>query len=379
MSVTAPPRPPRPSDPVTHGEFDALVEALIEEARQRQRSRRRRNAAAVTLVALVGVALFALLGWSAQSQTASQGLSARSSLVVAATSSKIAFTSEVKGGQFSGGLYVVNADGSGKQTLAATASQTPAWSPDGRRIAFVESYPEYEMYVIDADGRGEQDLSHGQTPVWSPDGRKIAFVGSAFDSSEIYVVNADGSGERRLTRNAASDFAPSWSPDGRRIAFVSERDGNREVYVMNGDGSGERRLTRNAVHDGEAAWSPDGRRIAFGSNWHIFVMNADGSGQLRLTQHAGRDHGPAWSPDGRRIVFERRLERPRRGTCLNCKPSVYEVYVMNADGSGQRRLSRERTKRSLGSRRTARNLCGRPMGGRSPSGAHAMATGRSTS
>ena len=80
MTVTAPPRPPRPSDPVTHGEFEALVEALIEEARQRARRRRRRNVAVVTLVALVGVALFAVLGRSAQSQSASPALSARSSL-----------------------------------------------------------------------------------------------------------------------------------------------------------------------------------------------------------------------------------------------------------------------------------------------------------
>jgi Tol biopolymer transport system component len=350
VTVTAPPRPAHPSDPVTHGEFDALVEALIEEARQRGQRRRRRNAAVVTLVTLVGVAVFALLGRSAQSQTASPALSARSSLIAGTANSKIAFTSELEGGQASGGLYVVNADGSGKRTLAPTASQTPAWSPDGRRIAFVESYPDYEMYVINSDGSEEQELSRGETPVWSPDGRKIAFVvGVAFDSSEIYVMNADGSEQRRLTRNAASDFAPAWSPDGRRIAFRSRRDGNWEIYVMNANGNAQRRLTRNLTYDGDPAWSPDGRRIAFVSNWQIFVMNADGSGKRRLTRSAGHDASPGWSPEGQTITFERRLGRRSTGPCSRCaSASIFEVYVMNANGSGQLRLSHEQTKRSPG-------------------------------
>ena len=89
MTVTAPPRPPRrPSDPVTHEQFDALVEAVIEEARQRGRRRRRRNGAIVTLVALVGVAVFALVGGGAQSQTASPAFSAPARLAAAAAKSK---------------------------------------------------------------------------------------------------------------------------------------------------------------------------------------------------------------------------------------------------------------------------------------------------
>jgi hypothetical protein len=135
VTVTAPPRPPRPDDPVRHGEFEALVEALIEEARKRAQRRRRRNAAVVSLIALVGVALFALLGRSAQSQTASS-VSARSSLSAATATSKIAFISEPLNRGYVGDLYVMNADGSGKRKLSP-AFKDMRWSPDGQKIAFV--------------------------------------------------------------------------------------------------------------------------------------------------------------------------------------------------------------------------------------------------
>src|SRR3989304_3582025 len=127
-----------------------------------------------------------------------------------------------------------------------------------------------------ADGPADE-YAQELFPAWSPDGRKVAFVGN----SKIYVANADGSGQRRLTRNTAQELSPAWSPDGRKIAFVGRGDSSLEVYVMNADGSEQRRLTRNAVRDGNPVWSPDGRSIAFESKWQVYVMNADGSGQRR--------------------------------------------------------------------------------------------------
>ena len=167
-------------------ELEALVEALIEEARKRAQRRRRRNAAVVTLVALVGVALLAVVERSAQSQTASPSLSARSSLVTGATSSKIAFISEPPRLGYCGVVYVMNADGSGQRRL--TNGGVP--------------------------GCG-QEWGHA----WSPDGRQIAMYGY----NGIYVMNADGSGERELTPDNARAKSPAWSPDGRRIAFLGRR------------------------------------------------------------------------------------------------------------------------------------------------------------
>ena len=142
--------------------------------------------------------------------------------------------------------------------------------------------------------------------------------------SAIYAMNADGSGQRRLARGSA----PVWSPNGQRIAFL--RGG--AIYAMKADGSGLRRL----VSGGDPAWSPDGQRIAFvrgsGNRAEIYLVNADGDGQ-RTDSRVGRD--PAWSPDGRRIAFARKIPFPS-GVGGNL-----EIFVMNADGSGQRRLKRE--------------------------------------
>jgi dipeptidyl aminopeptidase/acylaminoacyl peptidase len=237
-------------------------------------------------------------------------------------------------------VCVMNADGSGQRNLTRHPANDfkPAWSPDGRRIAFVSDRHDggpFEVYVMNASGGDQRRVTRtkgggGTTdPAWSPDGRRIAFAGN----DGLYLVHADGSGLRRLTRSGET---PAWSPDGRRIAFTSGRDGNYdyEVYVMNADGSGKRNLTRNAADDHVhvGGWSPDGRRIVFhsnrGGNRDIYVMNADGSGQRNLTRNPAADLFAAWSPDGTQIAFTRKLN------------DRFEIYVMNADGSGQRNLTR---------------------------------------
>jgi Tol biopolymer transport system component len=246
-------------------------------------------------------------------------------------------------------LYVVEVDGSVKRLLTRNVSESSlAWSPDGRKIAFVRMRAGvHDVYVTHADGSGTRRIARGvresgdtylgpgPSPAWSPDGRKIAFISNRTGTSEIYVMNADGSGQRRLTRNTASEFAPVWSPDGTKIAFERRRGDhwayNDDIYVMNADGSGLRKLTHSPADDFGAVWSPDGRKIFFVSQRdgedEIYVMNADGSGQRNLTRNRANDSAPTVSPDGRTIAF------------VSTRDGRQEVFVMNADGSGVRRLT----------------------------------------
>jgi TolB protein len=95
------------------------------------------------------------------------------------------------------------------------------------------------------------------SPAWSPDGKKIAWAATENGQSDIYVMNADGSGQVNLTNTPkAYDISPRWSPDGSMIAFVSNRDGNLEIYVMNADGSGQVNLTNNPAEDTNPLWRP---------------------------------------------------------------------------------------------------------------------------
>src|SRR5438105_9654472 len=188
---------------------------------------------------------------------------------------------------------------------------------------------------MNANGSGLHNLTSTPGsdggPAWSPDGRRIAFVSDRDGLYDIYVMNADASGPRRLTENADNEDQPVWSPDGTKIAFARSRVGSRGIYVMNADGSGVTQLVASSarVVFVNPVWSPDGSKIAyefdeivcntrncFIANANIYVMNADGSGLQNLT--TGMNRGPVWSPEGRRIAF------------FSYRNGNNDIYVMNA-------------------------------------------------
>jgi outer membrane protein assembly factor BamB len=138
---------------------------------------------------------------------------------------------------------------------------TPVFSPDGSKIAFMGHKGDFEIFVVNADGRNLKRLTESRgrdgglaQGAWSPDGSKITFMSERDGNREVYVMNADGTNQTRLTNHAKGDVWPVWSPDGKKIAYVSGRDGNSEIYVMNPDGTSRVNVTRNAADDVLLSW-----------------------------------------------------------------------------------------------------------------------------
>jgi TolB protein len=261
-------------------------------------------------------------------------------------------------------LFLMRPDGTHQRRITKTTGVEAGatWSPDGERIAYTKDPQTLcpQLYVMRADGSGLRRLTHdracyGQAG-WSADGRRIAAsrCSGKCTQTSIWTMNLNGTGLRRLT-DGALDRNPACSPDGTTIAFV--RAYPDAIWLIDADGSNERQLTTPTQHDEsmdeedeQPDWSPDGTWIAFtrvhephmgttGSTTDrhdIYVIRADGTGLQRLTRLSAINISPSWSPDGKRIVFaSSRAHAGERGG-----EDVTDIYVMNADGTQQRRLTR---------------------------------------
>jgi Tol biopolymer transport system component len=242
------------------------------------------------------------------------------------------------------------------QFSAADSDFEPAWSPDGKQIAFISARDgANDIYVMQSDGTHVVRLTNALLslallpqnidPAWSPDNRQLAFASNRRGHQDIYTMNNDGSHVVRLTDGTAqgkySSAEPDWSPDGRQILFTSQvgqyggdlttsSGPTADIYVVDVDGTHLARLTDLAGYVQSPKWSPDGSRIAFvlvKSQTDIYIMDADGSNLERVTNNSAYEFDLAWSPDGSRIAFT-------SGDIYH-----HNIYIMNADGTQIEKLT----------------------------------------
>jgi YD repeat-containing protein len=281
------------------------------------------------------------------------------------STTRIVFTSNRDG---RAQLYSMDASGGSLFQLTNNGANDdhPRWSPNGTKVLFQSDRDNpttgtYDIYVMNANGTGQTrltvDASDDCNAVWSPDGSKIVFQSLRNGSYyQIYTMNADGTNQVNITNGVSADSQPSWSSDGSKISFASERDhvGTSSIYVLNANGATRLTFSSEPFRDEQPVWSPDGSRIAFVStrdsvidtwqetddnggiltrsavrtNKEVYVMNANGTGQSRLTNTLENDDSPSWSPDGTKIVFRSDRER-------DSFDPTQQLWVMNADGGNQ--------------------------------------------
>ena len=252
-------------------------------------------------------------------------------------------------------LYSMNPDGTGRtqlthndidENLSPLSDVSPTWSPRGDKLLFqrgrfIPGLTALDgLYLANPDGTDEQQLfetiltDHG----WSPDGNRIVFaactsagMGSCFGYT-VFTSNLVGTDSRILDSPSSFVVSVDWSPDGSKIA-IGDLEG---IWTVPADGTGgSTPLVTGPGINGSPSWSPDGRRLAFTSdrdgNSEIYVMNADGTGQTRLTDNTLDDGSPVWSPEGNRIAFNRRE--------CNASRCVANILTMDADGANEVQLT----------------------------------------
>ncbi|MBU1215351.1 MAG: Tol-Pal system protein TolB [Gammaproteobacteria bacterium] len=210
-------------------------------------------------------------------------------------------------------LVVADSDGDNEQALLTSREpiMSPAWSPDGRQIAYVSFEKRRAMVYVQSLTTRQRKLiadfpGSNSAPAWSPDGMQIAMVLTRDDASQIYLANSNGSHLRRITHSDAIDTEPSFSPDGKSLLFTSDRGGSPQIYRVSIDSRDVERLTFESGNAFSPRFHPDGNSFVFAhfneGIFHIAVHDME-SRQTQILTAGGWEKKPSFAPNGKMILF----------------------------------------------------------------------------